>query len=198
MEVKKLVVLAGLLLSFSLFAAPKGTVVVFKTNMGTFEAELFDDKAPKTVKNFLRYVDKGFFNGTIYHRVIKNFMIQGGGFDENLGRKKGEAPIKNEADNRLKNDKGTLAMARTQDPHSASSQFFINVKDNDFLNFKGKLPGAWGYAVFGKVIKGMDVVMKISQTPTGVKKGMRDVPNNSVIMEKVARKGKAIKNKTNR
>jgi cyclophilin family peptidyl-prolyl cis-trans isomerase len=140
--------------------------VDLKTNFGTIRLELYPAKAPKTVENFLQYVKDGHFNGTIFHRVIDNFMIQGGGFDKGYKQKPTRASIQNEAKNGLKNDLGTIAMARTNAPHSASSQFFINNKNNDFLNAAESQDG-WGYAVFGKVVSGMDVVMKISKTPVG-------------------------------
>jgi len=140
--------------------------VALKTNAGTIRIELYPAKAPKTVENFLQYVKDGHFNGTIFHRVIDNFMIQGGGFDKGYKQKPTRAPIQNEAKNGLKNDLGTIAMARTSAPHSASSQFFINGKNNDFLNAANAQDG-WGYAVFGKVVSGLDVVMKIAKMPVG-------------------------------
>ncbi|MBO6753461.1 MAG: peptidylprolyl isomerase, partial [Spongiibacter sp.] len=133
-------------------------MVIFKTNFGDIKIELDFDKAPKTAENFKQYVEEGFYDGTIFHRVIDGFMIQGGGFEPGMKQKATREPIENEADNGLKNDLGTLAMARTMDPHSASAQFFINVKDNDFLNHSGKTMQGWGYAVFGKVTDGMDVI----------------------------------------
>jgi len=151
--------------------------VDLKTNLGTIRLELYPAKAPKSVENFLQYVRDGHFNGTVFHRVIDNFMIQGGGFDKSGKQKATRGPIANEAKNGLKNDLGTLAMARTPEPHSASAQFFINVKNNDFLNYPGQ--DGWGYAVFGKVISGLEVVMKISKTPTGP----NDVPRQPVIVE---------------
>ncbi len=156
------------------------------TNLGSFVIELYPEKAPKTVENFLQYVRDGFYDGTIFHRVIDGFMIQGGGFTPDFERKQTRAPILNEADNGLKNTRGTIAMARTMDPHSATSQFFINVKDNPFLNFTAKTPRGWGYAVFGKVVEGMDVVDKIRKVPTGPG-GMfpKDVPQEPVIIEKM-------------
>ena len=159
--------------------------VDLKTNLGTIRIELYPAKAPKTVENFLQYVKDGYFNGTIFHRVIDNFMIQGGGFDKNMRQKPARAPIENEAKNGLKNDLGTLAMARTSAPHSASSQFFINGKNNDFLNATNAQDG-WGYAVFGKVVSGMDVVMKIAKVPTGSAGGHGDVPREAVIIESAA------------
>lgn len=163
-------------------ANPKVAIV---TNYGTITAELYPDKAPLTVKNFLNYVDKKFYDGTIFHRVIQGFMIQGGGFDASLKQKKTDAPIKNEAANGLKNKRGTLAMARTMVPDSATSQFFINLVDNPFLDYKNPSPQGIGYAVFGKVIDGMDVVDKIAAVATGVKAGMKDVPREPVLIESI-------------
>ena len=157
--------------------------VDLKTNMGTIRIELYPAKAPKSVENFLQYVKDGHFNGTIFHRVIDNFMIQGGGFDKGYKQKSTRAPIENEAKNGLKNDLGTLAMARTSAPHSASSQFFINLKDNNFLNAASAQDG-WGYAVFGKVVGGMDVVMKIAKAPTGPGGPFpTDAPREMVVIE---------------
>ena len=159
--------------------------VDLKTNLGTIRLELYPDKAPKTVENFLQYAKDGHFNGTIFHRVIDNFMIQGGGFDKSFKQKPTRAPIPNEAKNGLRNDLGTVAMARTSAPHSASSQFFINGKNNDFLNAASAQDG-WGYAVFGKVVGGMDVVQKISKTPTGAGGPFpTDVPREMVVIESV-------------
>lgn len=157
--------------------------VDLKTNVGTIRLELYPAKAPKTVENFLQYAKDGHFNGTIFHRVIDNFMIQGGGFDKNYRQKPTRDPIQNEAKNSLKNDLGTVAMARTGAPHSASSQFFINGKNNDFLNAANAQDG-WGYTVFGKVVSGMDVVTKISKTPTGSGGPFpTDVPKEMVVIE---------------
>jgi peptidyl-prolyl cis-trans isomerase A (cyclophilin A)/peptidyl-prolyl cis-trans isomerase B (cyclophilin B) len=157
--------------------------VDLKTNVGTIRLELYPAKAPKTVENFLQYVKDGHFNGTIFHRVIDNFMVQGGGYDKNYRQKPTRDPIQNEAKNGLKNDLGTVAMARTNAPHSASSQFFINGKNNDFLNAANAQDG-WGYTVFGKVVAGMDVVTKISKTPTASGGPFpTDVPKTMVIIE---------------
>ncbi|MER2164376.1 MAG: peptidylprolyl isomerase [Psychrobacter alimentarius] len=157
-------------------------VVELDTNMGAIVIELNEEKAPKTVENFLNYVKSGQYDGTIFHRIIDGFMIQGGGMDAEMNEKPTNAPIENEADNGLKNDKGTIAMARTQDPHSATSQFFINVKDNDFLNHSGKNMQGWGYTVFGKVTSGMDVIEKMRSVPTG-RFGMHaDVPKDPVVI----------------
>lgn len=158
-------------------------MVIFKTNHGTIKIELDFDKAPKTAENFKQYVVDGFYNGTIFHRIIDGFMIQGGGFEPGMKQKSTRAPIENEADNGLTNDIGTLAMARTMDPHSASAQFFINVADNAFLNHKAKTMQGWGYAVFGKVTEGMDVVNLIKGVPTTSKAGHQDVPAEDVIIE---------------
>jgi peptidyl-prolyl cis-trans isomerase A (cyclophilin A)/peptidyl-prolyl cis-trans isomerase B (cyclophilin B) len=158
-------------------------LVDIKTNLGTFRLELYPAKAPKTVENFLQYVKDGHFSGTIFHRVIDGFMIQGGGFDKGYKQKPTRAPVENEGKNGLKNDLGTIAMARTSAPHSASSQFFINGKNNDFLNAPNAQDG-WGYTVFGKVVSGMDVVMKISKTPTGPGGPFpTDAPRETVVIE---------------
>ncbi|MDI1303158.1 MAG: peptidylprolyl isomerase [bacterium] len=157
--------------------------VALNTSKGRIVLELDAVKAPKTTANFLAYVKSGHYNGTIFHRVIDSFMIQGGGFDEKMNQKPATATIENEADNGLKNDVGTIAMARTQDPHSASAQFFINVKNNDFLNHTGKSVQGWGYAVFGKVTEGMDVIRAIEKVPTGRTGGHSDVPVTPVVIE---------------
>jgi cyclophilin family peptidyl-prolyl cis-trans isomerase len=154
--------------------------VKLETSMGDITIELNEKAAPVTVKNFLTYVEEGFFDGTIFHRVISNFMIQGGGFTQDMKQKKTHPPIVNEASNGLKNNRGTIAMARTSNPNSATSQFFINHKNNDFLNYSG--PANPGYAVFGKVIGGMDVVDKIAAVKTGVSSGMKDVPVEPVTI----------------
>ncbi|HWV62592.1 MAG TPA: peptidylprolyl isomerase [Oxalicibacterium sp.] len=159
-------------------AAPR---VLLKTSMGDIELELNADKAPKSVANFLQYVESGQYNGTIFHRVIGNFMIQGGGFDKDMREKPTRAPIPNEANNGLRNDIYTIAMARTSNPHSAAAQFFINTKNNDFLNYPGQ--DGWGYAVFGKVIKGTEVVDKIRQVPTGNRSYFQNVPVTPVVIE---------------
>ena len=156
--------------------------VLMTTNFGDIEIELYEDKAPKTVANFLNYVQSGFYNGTLFHRVISNFMIQCGGFDEEFNEKEGNDTIENEADNGLSNTKGTLAMARTSEPHSASNQFFINVANNSFLDFKNKSIQGWGYAVFGAVTNGMDVVNKIRDVETGPKGMHGDVPKENVVI----------------
>lgn len=166
-------------------APNQNTIVIMETSEGNIEIELYADKAPISVSNFLAYADSGFFASTIFHRVIPRFMIQGGGFDESLRQKQTKAPIKNEAANGLKNERGTLAMARTSVIDSATSQFFINVADNTFLNHGAR---DFGYAVFGKVTAGMDVVDKIAGVQTGEKNGMGDVPVKSVIIKSVKRK----------
>lgn len=177
----------ALALIMTALAASAAEYVMIKTSMGDIEVELFNDKAPATVKNFLSYADKGFYNGTIFHRVIKDFMIQGGGFDEKFSQKDTDKPIQNEADNKVGNAKGTLAMARTGDPHSATAQFFINTKDNDFLNHTAKNAQGWGYCVFGKVIKGMDVVEKIQNVKTGSRYPHQDVPVKNVVIKEIVR-----------
>jgi peptidyl-prolyl cis-trans isomerase B (cyclophilin B) len=180
-----------LLLSMTLFmnmAFAGNPMVIMETSHGTIEIELFQEKAPKTVANFLKYVDAKFYDGTIFHRVINNFMIQGGGFTEKMQEKKTREPIKNEANNGLRNDVGTLAMARTSDPHSATGQFFINVADNAPLNHTGETMNGWGYAVFGKVTNGMHVVNRIKMVKTGNLAGYSDVPMDPVIIKSVKRK----------
>lgn len=159
-------------------------MVKLTTNFGDITIELNAEKAPITVANFLSYVEKGFYDGVIFHRVIKDFMIQGGGFDLNMKQKATDATIKNEADNGLSNDKYTIAMARTMVPDSASAQFFINTKDNSFLNYSAPTTQGWGYCVFGKVVEGMDVVDKIQAVATGSRGGHQDVPVEPVIIEK--------------
>jgi len=158
--------------------------VKLQTNQGDIVIELNAEKAPNTVANFLNYVNSGFYDGTVFHRVINNFMIQGGGFEAGMKQKPTEAPVKNEADNGLKNNKYTIAMARTSDPHSATAQFFINVADNDFLNFTAPTSNGWGYAVFGQVVEGTEVVDKIKTVRTGNKGFHQDVPVEDVVIEK--------------
>ena len=159
-------------------------MIRFTTNLGSFDLELDAKAAPKTVANFERYVKEGFYNGTLFHRVIDGFMIQGGGFEAGMQHKEGHAPIENEAMNGLKNDKYTIAMARTSNPHSATSQFFINVSDNDFLNHTVPSGQGWGYAVFGRVVKGFDVIDRIAKVKTGSSRGFQDVPKEDVVIEK--------------
>ena len=176
--------LALAMIACSTLAAAANPEVELKTNMGTITLELYPDKAPKTVENFLQYVKDGFFKGTIFHRVINGFMVQGGGFTPEYAQKKTRAPVPNEANNGLKNDVGTIAMARTSDPHSATAQFFINHKNNDFLNHSAPTPQGWGYTVFGKVTKGMDVVNKIAALDTGAMGPFQsDVPRKQVVIE---------------
>jgi peptidyl-prolyl cis-trans isomerase B (cyclophilin B) len=159
------------------------TMIVFNTNLGTIKIELNFDKAPVTAQNFQQYVEDGFYNGTIFHRVIKGFMAQGGGFESGMGEKETRASIKNEASNGLNNKLGTLAMARTQDPHSASAQFFINLTDNNFLDFKSETEQGFGYCVFGEVVEGMDIVEKMSEVDTGRLGFHDDVPKDEIIIE---------------
>ena len=161
--------------------------VVIVTNLGDITLSLNAEQAPISVANFLSYVDSGFYQQTIFHRVIDNFMIQGGGFDAAMKQKNTQAAIRNEADNGLLNATGTIAMARTNAPHSATSQFFINVNDNAFLNHRGKNAAGWGYAVFGQVTAGMDVVNSIKSVPTGRLNGMGDVPHTPIIIERISR-----------
>ena len=158
--------------------------VTLHTNHGAITITLNADKAPQTVANFLSYAKDGFYNGTIFHRVIDGFMVQGGGFTPDMEQKETRAPIENEANNGLKNTKYTLSMARTMDPHSASSQFFINVADNSFLDFKSETADGWGYAVFAEVIDGTDVVERIKSVPTTFRSGHQDVPTEDVVIEK--------------
>ena len=159
-------------------------IVTFETTRGTIKAELYPEIAPNTVNNFISLIQKGFYDGTIFHRVIKDFMIQGGGMTASLREKTTRAPIKNEADNGLANERGTIAMARTNDPDSATAQFFINVANNDFLNHKNETPSGYGYAVFGKVIRGQDVVDQIAAVKTGSRGYYEDVPMQPVIIKR--------------
>jgi len=179
---------AAALLGWASSNALAGTQVRLDTSLGPITLELADDKAPKTVENFLAYAREGFYNGTIFHRVIDGFMIQGGGFTADFQQKPTRAPVKNEADNGLKNLRGTVAMARTSDPQSATAQFFINVKDNPALDYRAPDPQGWGYAVFGQVVGSMEIVDKIRQTPTGAGgpgNRFRDVPTMPVIIQSV-------------
>lgn len=177
----KLLILSVFLLSFTVLSFAADTIKIkMTTNKGDIILELYPDKAPETVKNFVNYTEMNFYKKTIFHRVIGGFMIQGGGFTNAQDQKKALSPIKNEADNGLKNERGTIAMARTGDPHSATAQFFINSVNNDFLNHKGKTQQGWGYVVFGKVIKGMDVVDAISSAKTVTRGGYRDIPAETI------------------
>lgn len=158
--------------------------VRLETSSGNIDLQLDAEDAPQTVANFIDYVNAGFYDGTLFHRVISGFMIQGGGFETGMHQKQPRSPIQNEADNGARNNKGTIAMARTSDPHSATAQFFINCTDNDFLNFRGKSPDKWGYCVFGKVIDGIDVVETIEGVATTARAGHQDVPTHDVLLER--------------
>lgn len=160
-------------------------MIILDTNLGKIQIELDYDNTPASAKNFEQYAKDGFYNGTIFHRVIDGFMVQGGGFEEGMVQKSTNDPVENEADKGQSNKRGTLAMARTSDPHSATAQFFINTKDNDFLDHKAKNESGWGYCVFAKVIDGMDVVDKISKTETTYRDGHQDVPQDDVIINSV-------------
>ena len=165
------------------------TTVLLDTSAGTITIELDAAKAPDSARNFVEYVKSGHYDGTVFHRVIPGFMVQGGGFEPGMKQKPTSAPIRNEAANGLKNDKYTLAMARTSDPHSATAQFFINVADNAFLNFKSESPQGWGYAVFGRVVDGTDVVDRIVGVPTGRRGGHDDVPVDDVVIRRATLAG---------
>ena len=182
--------LAAAWLALLAAALPAGAAerVRLETSLGDIVLELYPDRAPRTVANFLRYVDEGFYAGTVFHRVVPGFVIQGGGFTAGFQRKPTRGPVLNEADNGLKNERGTVAMARTFEPHSATSQFFINLKDNGFLDHRGKTPDAWGYCVFGRVVEGMDVVDRIAATPTGPGGPFpKDVPQTPVVIKQAVR-----------
>jgi cyclophilin family peptidyl-prolyl cis-trans isomerase len=182
---KKTVLMITVLISFVAFG--KNPIVKLETTHGTIEIELFEKKAPITVKNFLNYVKSGFYNGTIFHRVIDNFMIQGGGFDKNFKEKTTKAPIKNEATNGLANEPWTVAMARTSVVNSATAQFFININNNTYLNHTSNSPQGFGYAVFGKVIKGMSVVNRIKKVKTTKKGRMSNVPSSIIEIKKITK-----------
>ena len=185
--VSTLIVLIVLIFIGSAIAEDINPKVVLDTSKGKIVLELYPDNAPETVKNFLNYVDAKFYDGMIFHRVIPNFMIQGGGFTIDMKRKTTGAPIKNEADKGLKNERGTISMARTGDPHSATAQFFINSKNNDFLNYRSKTQQGWGYAAFGKVVDGMKTLDAISAVKTKTVGGSRDVPAEPVVITSARR-----------
>jgi peptidyl-prolyl cis-trans isomerase B (cyclophilin B) len=189
MKIVMVAVLTALTLVFwgAADGAAQNPLVVLDTSRGKIVIELYADKAPQTVKNFLSYVDAKFYDGAVFHRVIPKFMIQGGGFTVDMKPKPTQAPIKNEADKGLKNDRGTIAMARTGDPHSATSQFFINSVNNNSLNFKSKTQQGWGYAVFGKVVEGMDAVEAISAVSTTTRGPFRDIPAEPVVIKSARR-----------
>ena len=184
-SIAAIVAFAAVSFTIGVFAAEGIKRVKITTNLGIIEAELSAKEAPGTVENFINYAKSGFYDGTIFHRVIEGFMIQGGGFETGLNKKDTKDPIQNEADNGLQNLVGTLAMARTNDPHSATAQFFINTADNHFLNHTDKSPSGWGYAVFGKVISGMEVVRQIEGAQTGQRDGMGDVTLQDVVIQKI-------------
>ena len=181
-----LTVLLWLTLTTATAAVDRPPLVKLETDMGNIVLELNPKAAPKTVNNFLEYVSSGFYDGTTFHRVIKGFMIQGGGFTADFQRKKTRSPIQNEADNGLANKRGTIAMARTPDPHSATSQFFINVVDNQSLDYRSKTSHGWGYCVFGQVVKGLTVVSEIENAPTGTRNSMGDVPVKTIRIVKAS------------
>ncbi len=184
MRIFQLLLLMTFFLSMTVYA--NNPRIKIKTNLGSIKLELYPEKAPKTVENFLQYVADGFYKNTIFHRVIPNFMIQGGGFDTTYTQKPTRQPIANEAANDLKNRIGAIAMARTSDPHSATAQFFINVADNDFLDYSAPTQRGFGYTVFGKVIEGMDIVNQIASTPTGAGGPFQsDVPHKKILIENV-------------
>lgn len=184
MHIYKLLIISSFLFYTSAFAA--NPQIEMQTNFGNILIELYPDKAPRTVENFLSYVKENHYKDTIFHRVIPGFMVQGGGFNKLLQQKPTKKPIENEANNGLKNEIGTIAMARTSDPHSATAQFFINVSNNKFLNYTSPTPRGYGYTVFGRVIKGMDIVKKISITPTGASKPFRkDVPKETIVINEI-------------
>ncbi len=179
-------ILLWLMLTCTAMAVDRPPLVKLETDLGDIVVELNPTAAPKTVENFMKYVSSEFYNGTTFHRVIKGFMIQGGGFTADFQRKKTLAPIQNEADNGLSNKRGTIAMARTADPHSATSQFFINVADNHALDFRSKTAHGWGYCVFGEVVKGLTVVSKIENVATGTRNSLQDVPEKTIHILKAS------------
>lgn len=182
--IRKLSLLVVLLMQLTGCHAMSNPTVTLETNQGNIVIELNPEAAPKTVENFLAYAKEGFYDDTIFHRVIPNFMIQGGGFSEDMKQKTTKDPIENEANNGLKNEVGSIAMARTSDPHSATAQFFINVKDNGFLDFTAPTMQGWGYCVFGKVTEGLDVIQKLEKVATGNKAGHQDVPLEAIVIQK--------------
>ena len=184
MSKRLLFALLGLSLGTASLHAEETPRVRLATTLGDLVLALDGEKAPATVANFLRYVEEGFYDGTLFHRVIPGFMIQGGGLESGMRRKETRAPVRNEADNGLRNVAGAIAMARTHDPHSATAQFFINTVDNAFLDFRSKTPEGWGYCVFGRVVEGMEVVARIESVPTGARSGHRDVPVQEVRIER--------------
>ena len=184
MPFRLLAALLGLLLSVAGAHAADAPMIVLKTTHGDITLELDPALAPETSANFLAYVEDGFYDGTIFHRVIHGFMIQGGGLEPGMKRKATRGPIRNEADNTLTNRAGTIAMARTSDPHSATAQFFLNTRDNHVLDFKSETREGWGYCVFGRVVGGMDVVTRIEESPTGARSGHRDVPEQDIVIER--------------
>jgi cyclophilin family peptidyl-prolyl cis-trans isomerase len=187
MKFRLISIVAVLAVSFAAFARDDNPRVDLETSKGKIVLELYADKAPQSVKNFLAYVDAGYYDGTIFHRVIPDFMIQGGGFSTDMTKKRTQPPIQNEADNGVPNKRGTIAMARTQDPHSATAQFFINTKDNGVLNHKGKSSQGWGYAVFGRVVEGMVVVDAISKVKTVTRGMYRNVPAEPIVISRARR-----------
>ena len=183
---KYLVIILSIFINFGVNAEmTSNTIIVIKTTSGNIKLELFDDKAPNTSENFKEYIKSGYFNNIIFHRVIKDFMIQAGGFTKDMQQKETMKSIKNEANNMISNERGTIAMARTNDPHSASAQFFINLKDNKFLDFKSETIQEWGYCVFGKVIEGIEVVDDIAKVSTGRYGPHQDVPDDPIIINEI-------------
>ena len=183
---KYLVIITIIIMNYGVNAEmTTNTKIIIKTTSGDIKLELYDDKAPITVSNFKKYIESKYFLNTIFHRVIKDFMVQGGGLSVNMEQKDTFAPIQNEANNMLTNDRGTIAMARTSDPHSASAQFFINLKDNTFLNFRDQTQQGWGYCVFGKVVKGLDVIDKIANVETASNGPHQDVPKEPIIINDI-------------
>lgn len=187
LQIAALLIVSSLCLSWANLAGAENPKIEFDTSKGKIVLELYADKAPATVKNFLGYIEANFYDGTIFHRVIPGFMIQGGGFTADMQQKKTRAAVKNEADNKVKNERGSVAMARTRDPHSATAQFFINIGDNDFLNFTAKTAKGWGYTVFGRVTEGMEAVDAIVKVKTGNRGRFQNVPAEAVIIKTARR-----------